>query len=368
MDGQQAVEGNRPRCRRSQSTLAKSIAAVHQEQQPLHQARHAGDPAMARFVGSKISGSEGRAKRNCLAKCQRKAFTRNRIKRAGCVSHQRNLAASHGRQFGGYGNRAALRPHRFCARKVPCKPRKQGWDIRDTRRFCFADKRYAHLLWPYRRDISLAVLVPEYFHEIGPWSYAKVLAQPDPSHAVPDRVQTGPLADAGMHSVSSDDPPAPHRSAAGVDPGSIQTIYPCLPARYDACILRSFRERLMQCGPADTETELMWKKRFGFELVIHETNAAKGKPTRGAELHANLTQCRDRIRHQTFTASLVDWRASSVRNNNLEAVPASRQRRSEPGRPAPDHKDVGLGGQVHIHHRSRIISEQKPGPIAKSTP
>ena len=195
MHGQQAAEGNRPRRRRSQRTLAKPVAAVHQQQQPLHQPRHACDAAMARFIGSKVSGSECRAKRNCLAKCQPEPFTRNRIKRAGRVSHQRNPASSHGRQFGGYGNRAALRPQWFCAREVPCKPRKQGWNIRDTRRFFFRNKRYAHLLRPYRSHISLTMLVPEYFHEIGPWSYAKVLAQSDPSHAVPDRIQAGPLAD-----------------------------------------------------------------------------------------------------------------------------------------------------------------------------
>lgn len=171
-----------------------------------------------------------------------------------------------------------------------------------------------------------------------------------------------------MHPVRSDDPPAPHRLAAHVDRARIETIYACLPARYDACILRSFSECLMQYGPADTETGMMWKKPFGFEVVIDEANAAKGKSTRSAEFHAKPTQCRDRIGHQTFTASLVDWRASSVRYNNLEAVPASRQCRGEPGRPAPDHEDVGLGGQTHAHHRSRIISEQNPGPIAKSTP
>ena len=150
MHGQQAAEGNRPRRRRSQRTLAKPVAAVHQQQQPLHQPRHACDAAMARFIGSKVSGSECRAKRNCLAKCQPEPFTRNRIKRAGRVSHQRNPASSHGRQFGGYGNRAALRPQWFCAREVPCKPRKQGWNIRDTPRFFFRNKRYAHLLRPYR--------------------------------------------------------------------------------------------------------------------------------------------------------------------------------------------------------------------------
>ena len=79
-----------------------------------------------------------------------------------------------------------------------------------------------------------------------------------------------------MHPVRSDDPPAPHRLAAHVDPARIETIYGCLPARYDACILRSFSERLMQCGPADTETGMMWKKPFGFEVVIDEANAAKG--------------------------------------------------------------------------------------------
>jgi hypothetical protein len=171
-----------------------------------------------------------------------------------------------------------------------------------------------------------------------------------------------------MHPVRSDDPPTPHRSAPDADPARIETIYGCLPARYGACILRGFREHLMQYSAADTEARLTWKERFGFEVIIHEAYATKQKPIRGAQLHAYPTQRRDRIGHQTFTASLVDWRASSVRYNNLEAVPASRQCRGEPGRPAPDHEDVGLGGQTHAHHRSRIISEQNPGPIAKSTP
>jgi hypothetical protein len=195
-----------------------------------------------------------------------------------------------------------------------------------------------------------------------------MLAQSHPLRAMPARKQAGPLADPGMNPVRPDDPSAPHRSPADLDPARIERIYSGLPTCYDARVLRTFDEDPMQHGPADAHAELMEKKCFGFELIVHKAYAAEREPVLGIEPHADPPQRRNRIGHQAFTASLVDRGMSPVRNNNLKAVLAGCQRSGESGRTAPNHEDVGVGGQAFVHHRTRIISEQNPGPIAKSTP
>jgi hypothetical protein len=62
------------------------------------------------------------------------------------------------------------------------------------------------------------MIVPVNLNKFGPRSYAKVLTQSDPTGAIPNRLQPGPLAHPRMKSVSSNDPSAAHCSTANLDP------------------------------------------------------------------------------------------------------------------------------------------------------
>jgi hypothetical protein len=66
-----------------------------------------------------------------------------------------------------------------------------------------------------------------------------MLTQSDPTGAIPNRLQPGPLAHPGMESVGPNDPSATHRSIADLDSRRVDTFYPRLPTRYDARILRT---------------------------------------------------------------------------------------------------------------------------------
>jgi len=48
----------------------------------------------------------------------------------------------------------------------------------------------------------------------------------------------------------------------------------------------------------------------------------------GTQLHADSTQCRQPVWHEAFAARLVDGRLSPIRNYDLKAVLAGRNRGS----------------------------------------
>jgi hypothetical protein len=129
-----------------------------------------------------------------------------------------------------------------------------------------------------------------------------------------------------------------------------------------------FNEGPMQHGPANTQAEITRKRRLRFEFVVDEAYTAKRQPVRGTELDAYPAQRCHAIGHQAFTAGLVNRGLSPIRNNYGQAALSSRERSRQPAWTAADHENVGLRWQRPYHHRTRINSEQNPGPMAKSTP
>jgi hypothetical protein len=188
------------------------------------------------------------------------------------------------------------------------------------------------------------MVVPVNLNKIGPRSYAKVLTQSDPTGAIPSRLQPGPLTHPRMKSVGPNDPSAVHRSIADLDPRRIDTFYPRLPTRYDARVFRAFRQDSMKQGSTNTQTKIfiIWEGCFSFDFVVQKPYASKGRPMLETQLHPNPTQCCDPIGHQAFTASFVDGRLSTIRNNNFKAATANSKRSSESGWTATNYEDVSF--------------------------
>jgi hypothetical protein len=100
----------------------------------------------------------------------------------------------------------------------------------------------------------------------------------------------------------------------------------------------------MEHGSANTQTNIciIWKGRFSFGFVVQKPYASKWRPVLDSQLHADLTQCCDPIWHQAFTASFVDGRLSTIRNNNFKAATANSKRSSESGWTATNYEDVSF--------------------------
>jgi hypothetical protein len=100
----------------------------------------------------------------------------------------------------------------------------------------------------------------------------------------------------------------------------------------------------MKQSPPNTEAAILSKRkrRFGFEFVVQETNAAEAGAMLGAQLHAEATQCSQAIRHEAFATGFVDRRFNPVRNKDFKAALANCNRSGQPGWTATDYEDVSL--------------------------
>ncbi len=103
-------------------------------------------------------------------------------------------------------------------------------------------------------------------------------------------------------------------------------------------------------------------------LPIEEPDAPERRPVSRGECHADLAQRRDTVWHEAFAAGFVDGRLRPVRDDDLQASLARGYGGGKPGRPAANNEEVRFRGCGALYHWSRIISAQKPGPIARSTP
>jgi hypothetical protein len=100
----------------------------------------------------------------------------------------------------------------------------------------------------------------------------------------------------------------------------------------------------MEHGSANTQTNIciIWKDRFSCGFVVQKPYASKWRPMLGSQIHADSSQCCDPIWHQAFTASLVDWRLSPIRNNNFKATAASSKRSGESGWTTANYENVSF--------------------------
>ena len=82
-----------------------------------------------------------------------------------------------------------------------------------------------------------------------------------------------------------------------------------------------------------------------------------------------MTQSIKRIWHQTFATGLVDWRLSTIREDDIKAHLTRSQSSGKSGRSTANNEHISLSWyEAGHHHFSRIISRQNPGPIAINTP
>ena len=83
----------------------------------------------------------------------------------------------------------------------------------------------------------------------------------------------------------------------------------------------------MKNGSANAKaaTRVARKQSLSFEFVIQKPYATK-RHTDMTQFYADLTQCCDPVRHEAFTACLIDRGPSPIRDNNFEALLAGRKR------------------------------------------
>ena len=122
-------------------------------------------------------------------------------------------------------------------------------------------------------------------------------------------------------------------------------------------------EDAVQRSSPDAETATPGEGGFGDRTLSQKADAAERISEAPVDIDPDIAERRYPVRHQTFAARLVDWRPAPVDDDDIEAAPASCERRGEAGRAATDDDEIG-----GAHHCSRRSSEQKPGPIASKTP
>src|SRR5579863_5267982 len=127
-------------------------------------------------------------------------------------------------------------------------------------------------------------------------------------------------------------------------------------------------EDAVQRGAPDADPATLGKGGFSYRIFPQEADAAKRGSQRPIDPHPDFRKRCKPIRHQTFAARLVDRRPPSVDDDDIEPPLAGGECCREACGPAADNDEIGFGGWSGAHHCNRIISEQKPGPIASRIP
>ena len=122
----------------------------------------------------------------------------------------------------------------------------------------------------------------------------------------------------------------------------------------------------MQRGPAHSHRASGWETRLGHERGFYKPDPVKRDGIGGAEGHTQLFEGGYAVGQQSFAASLVDGRMARVGQSDAKASAPRGDGCGQAGRPPADHEDVDVLCQSY--HLNRTSSEQKPGPIAASSP
>src|SRR5580700_8887936 len=208
---------------------------------------------------------------------------------------------------------------------------------------CRADHCNADLVHSNGGYICLTILSPINFYKIGPRAHSKVMAQSDPARAIPIRCESGPPTNAGMESVSAHDPSAADRSTVEVDAAGIKSLDLFPPQCHDTHFVCTFHQNPMKLGSAHPQAEALIRKRcFGFELLVQKSDATEADSISVFKIHPDAKQRIKRIGHKTFATGLVDWRLSTIREDDIEAHLARSQSRGESGRPTANDEHISL--------------------------
>jgi hypothetical protein len=116
-----------------------------------------------------------------------------------------------------------------------------------------------------------------------------------------------------MEAVRTDDPARANSLAADNRSCGVKTFYLPSPQRHNANLLCTLYQDPMKFGSADSQAEAArCKRRFGLKFIVQKPYAAEWGTLCASQIHADLSQCRKRIRHETFTAGLIDGRLSAI--------------------------------------------------------
>src|SRR5437868_4672814 len=97
----------------------------------------------------------------------------------------------------------------------------------------------------------------------------------------------------------------------------------------------------MQFGATHTAAFALRERRLDTGAVISKTHAAKGMSRRVRQVDAERAGRYQSIGHDALAASLVYRRHGGIAHSHIEAAPPRCECRSQPGRAAADHADIG---------------------------
>jgi hypothetical protein len=105
-------------------------------------------------------------------------------------------------------------------------------------------------------------------------------------------------------------------------------------------MLRLFDHSLVQQRPPQAKALSKWKFSVDFKTFVDKANPIKCKSLVRIDRHTESAKNGKRIRHQAFTAGLVDGRPSAVGYYDVEPSLARRDRSGKPGWTSTDDKHV----------------------------
>src|ERR1700739_2188939 len=121
----------------------------------------------------------------------------------------------------------------------------------------------------------------------------------------------------------------------------------------------------MQQHPADTQSMALRKFRSNRAVWSDKPDTVKSPCFASFQRNTQPRKDLQAVRHQSFAACLIDRRASTVRHNYTQPMPARSNGRSKSRWASANNKYICIENFSHpFYQRSNNSSEQKPGPIA----
>jgi hypothetical protein len=96
----------------------------------------------------------------------------------------------------------------------------------------------------------------------------------------------------------------------------------------------------VQYGPPQTKALPQRKTCIDFSALSYKPNSAERKSLCRIDGDAEILKSGKSIRHQAFSAGLVDRRLCPIGHYNVKALPARGDCSGKPSRPPADHKHV----------------------------
>ncbi len=212
------------------------------------------------------------------------------------------------------------------------------------------NERHADFPRGYRSDIDLAGVTPVDLYEISPGLYSEVPAVSETPGIAGEVIQPGPSPHARSGPVRANDPASRESTRVRLHRIALDAGNWRRPEHLDIRPLRLFNQMTVQLCAAEAEYTAIRKVGGHRVALAVELNAAESEAFARRQNHSDLAGRGDRIRHESFPASLVDGRTFPVREHDAESSIARRNCRGETRRSAADHKNIG------IRHRYRNVT------------